>query len=197
MVNSGRNRKNYDALTQATPPQLATVVPAQIIAEGVSTDQVVGDQANGEKMVRVGLSFITSKDGSSTTLLLSEKSSSATPMSDWKLPTQQSEVDSDVYPPKLGFDWAGMNNLDPTQISTPVTDKTSSNHPGGVVVSFCDGHQYFLKTDLDRVVFMQLMTPYDKGAGDCTDPTKYPETGGIRQLREPKYLADPLDESAF
>ena len=37
--------------------------------------------------------------------------------------------------------------------------RPSSFHSGGVIASFCDGHQYFLREDIDYGVYQHLMTP--------------------------------------
>jgi prepilin-type N-terminal cleavage/methylation domain-containing protein/prepilin-type processing-associated H-X9-DG protein len=211
-ANCGRNRPN--AVTN-DPPSAQEAVDAaarnaQIIAEGVFTDQAApprGTQAaNGkiENVVRVGMSYISSKDGSSTTFLLSEISNSDTPMTDWKLPNADpAEKDDEVSAPTLGFNWKDMDNLKPTTVAIPNTpaDKMKSNHPGGVVVSFCDGHQSYFKTTVDPVVFMQLMSPNDRGAGgtgDKTSPTD-PTTVGIRdeKLSPPNNFVLPLDEGTY
>ena len=43
--------------------------------------------------------------------------------------------------------------------------RPSSHHSGGVVVSFCDGHQQFVSEDIDYRVYQHLMTPDSKAAG--------------------------------
>ena len=43
--------------------------------------------------------------------------------------------------------------------------RPSSNHPGGVVASFCDGHFQFLSDRIDYNVYRHLMTPDSKAAG--------------------------------
>ncbi len=49
---------------------------------------------------------------------------------------------------------------------TPRLDlaRPSSNHPGGVNVSYASGRQQFLDEGIDYVVFCQLMAPQDAGA---------------------------------
>ncbi len=42
--------------------------------------------------------------------------------------------------------------------------RPSSRHPGGVVATFCDGHQQFLAETIGYDVFQHLMTPHSKGA---------------------------------
>jgi hypothetical protein len=45
------------------------------------------------------------------------------------------------------------------------TARPSSNHPGGVVVTYADGHQDFLGDDVDYEVFQRQMAPEDQQAG--------------------------------
>ena len=197
--------------TKPTPAQTkaANITNSQIISEGVSTDQAVLP-GSGEQMVRVGLSYISSKDGSSTTLLLSEQSNSSKPLGTWTLPpissTSYDEPDEQIYTDAgatsggtilLGFDWAGMNNLDPATIpdTMQVSQKTNSNHPGIVVVSYCDGHEATLRTDVDKLTYMQLMAPNDRGAGDLKTPN-IATSGGIYWYGG-KTLAPPLDEGSL
>jgi prepilin-type processing-associated H-X9-DG protein len=66
---------------------------------------------------------------------------------------------------------------DPTTIAAyTLFARPSSNHPGGVVVSYCDGHQDFLADDIDEIVYQQLMSPDDAQARDTAfhDPTLIP-----------------------
>lgn len=133
--------------------------------------------------VRVGQDYISSHDGTSTTLLLSESildspsqtnglvwnrtgSSRATASSNlpkwyntsWTTTTGGSlctaSGNMDV---DVGFEWGQFR--DPPS----VTDKVFSNHNGGINVTFCDGHQQFLNTSINVTTFIHIMTPYDKG----------------------------------
>ncbi len=52
----------------------------------------------------------------------------------------------------------------------------SSFHPGGAVVSFCDGHQQFIKDSISSNTYWHLMTPYGAGAWRSTT-TKYGPDG--------------------
>lgn len=45
------------------------------------------------------------------------------------------------------------------------TARPSSYHPGGVVVSYCDGHQEFIKDDIDYGVYQRRMAPDDQKCG--------------------------------
>jgi len=49
--------------------------------------------------------------------------------------------------------------------------RPASNHSGGVVCTFCDGHSKFIAEDIDYRTYKQLMTPYDvqaSGTGTTT-----------------------------
>jgi prepilin-type N-terminal cleavage/methylation domain-containing protein len=220
-INTGRNRANPIVPPQnptQTQRDLARIVSNQLISEGVSTDQAANTGSTGEQIVRVGLSYISSKDGTTTTLLLGEQANSSKPLATWARPNQTwAEKDEEVYTDsgaitgmgsnadnsRVGFDWKfstntgqQADNLKPDSISVPINDKTNSNHPGIVVVSFCDGHQSTIKTDIDRVVFMQLMAPNDRGAGELYNASD-PKTAGIYNINGYPNLASPLDEGSY
>jgi prepilin-type N-terminal cleavage/methylation domain-containing protein/prepilin-type processing-associated H-X9-DG protein len=58
-----------------------------------------------------------------------------------------------------GFEWGQFWNG-----SAPaLTDKLYSNHSGGFNVAFCDRHTTFMRSTMDVVTFIHLMTPYDRG----------------------------------
>jgi prepilin-type processing-associated H-X9-DG protein len=60
--------------------------------------------------------------------------------------------------------------IDPTALPTGATDETdflaygrpSSRHPGGAIMTFCDGHNQFISDSLDYGVYQQIMTPYGR-----------------------------------
>ncbi len=198
---------------QGATPSSSLYIPA----EGVFTDQCQDTAANPanpqEQIVRVGLGFIDSKDGSSCTLLISENSASVPPTvyafdgrwSPINLPAMPgvdgvaigSIAGSNYYQTennatRLGFNWGGMDPENPNKSIAP-NQKIYSNHPGGVIASFCDGHQYFLRTDIEPVIFMQLMCPFDRGVfiNNATIPT------GIRDPLNAQQYAPPLDDSKY
>ncbi len=47
----------------------------------------------------------------------------------------------------------------------------SSNHPGGVVAVFCDGHTAFLRQTLAPHVYAQILTPNSNGDGNAVPAT--------------------------
>jgi len=215
-VNVGRMMAN--TLLGATTPS-APYIPC----EGVFTDQFSDTAATPtstqEQIVKIGLGFIDSKDGTSCTLMLGENSASVPPVDAYyqdgkwaplitaisksPLPTEIADGDSTAIASLstspyykgptlhnalvLGFNWAYMDPSNPSK-SLPTKDKIFSNHPGGAIVSFCDGHQYFLRSDIEPVIFMQLMCPYDRGVYG---------TPILGILDGSGYPAPPLDESKY
>lgn len=131
---------------------------------------------------RVSLDYLSNRDGSSTTLMLSENV-----IGD---PAQRTWVKvSDLAPGRFGWDeyflgirWYTARNSDPLTppalneggqypINSPLpsgfTDipRPSSRHPGGVIASFCDGHQQFIQQGIDYWVYAHVMTPDSRRAG--------------------------------
>jgi len=126
---------------------------------------------------RVGFEM---KDGASNTLMLSENN--------------QARYWSDVDENRLAFVFQIVEpeptgNLLNAKINTgrttpdsavPNNDLTmarpSSNHPGGVMVVFCDGRTIFLREDIHYRVYQQLMTP-DGYNPTCSVPRTNPQNG--------------------
>ena len=109
---------------------------------------------------RMSLDDVSSGDGTGSTLGLSEKCGSFFPQGLW-----------DVRLSAFSFSPAGAPafcigaGAVPSKIINNVTaalpgyySQPSSNHPGGAVVTFCDGHTMFLKDALASHVYAQLLT---------------------------------------
>lgn len=62
----------------------------------------------------------------------------------------------------------------------------SSNHPGGAVAAFCDGHTEFLKESLRHSVYAQLMS-WDHANADAAAGSYRTWTSGYPVLREGDY----------
>lgn len=117
---------------------------------------------------RSNLDVISSGDGTSNTLLFSERSGPAvTTQALWSLVEQGAADGTPPFNPLLvpgfGFPIVGhagtvVNNLSDTTLRLP-----SSNHPSGVVAGFCDGHTIFLKDSIDAQVYGQLLTSNTSG----------------------------------
>lgn len=65
--------------------------------------------------------------------------------------------------------WDGCDTY--PNVSTRPVDyafaRPSSGHPGGVMASFCDGHQKFISERIDYITYQHLMTPDDQQTGLC------------------------------
>lgn len=204
-VNVGRITANYDPANNISTNQQAQAIPA----EGVFTDQFQDNPTTAtERIAKVTMDFINSKDGTANTLMLSENASSVPPTrfawdGRWS-PLNLKDADSSSAPPTgyqdpnplnalvLGFNWQGLDPMNPNA-ATPDTlpkAKMYANHPGGVVVSYCDGHQSFLRTDIEPVIFMQLMCPSDRDVWTAAGR-------GIEDPLNAGLPVPPLDESKY
>jgi prepilin-type N-terminal cleavage/methylation domain-containing protein/prepilin-type processing-associated H-X9-DG protein len=78
--------------------------------------------------------------------------------------------------------------------TTPRFARPASNHPGGVVVAFCDGHTQFLREDIDYLTYQRLLTSNGRKSADPRDHMANDGTG------EPIYIfrtAPPLAEPDY
>ncbi|HVX11143.1 MAG TPA: DUF1559 domain-containing protein [Pirellulales bacterium] len=130
--------------------------------------------------------YVTAHDGSSQTLMLSENNNvpvyavSGTPPpgltggpGSWGNPATSGSERNTCF-----IWWPDKNPSNAMKINaSPATpDATNyyfyfvhpaANHPGGVNVSFCDGHARFLSQEIDYFVYCLLMTPY---GAQCNTP---------------------------
>jgi len=135
---------------------LAGVTTANLKADGVLQDNTVS---------RMSLDWISSGDGSSTTLAIAEKcgprlTSQATwnpviSTSTLKAPAAYVHADST---PGFGFAAASASPTKFINDTAGTANLPSSNHPSGVVVVFCDGHTLFLRDSIAPSVYAQLVT---------------------------------------
>jgi prepilin-type processing-associated H-X9-DG protein len=138
--------------------------------DGVMLDTTV---ASGNSSGRVSLDDISSADGTGMTVVLSEKCISGTTsfvQTSWNV-LAPAPFQFTTSPSVFGIQFASAagkvvnmpnygDNSAPGQINTP-----SSNHPGGVVVAYCDGHTGFLKDSLAPAVYAQLLSWNATAAG--------------------------------
>lgn len=130
---------------------------------------------------KVSMDWLTQRDGSSNTLLMSENIQATR----WAPLRQWDSNRGEVWEADVGMIWDGaIVSQPPTdpEVATlainaqadyaqdPVAPdlayaRPSSRHPGGVVATFADGHQVFLRQDMDYQVFRHIMTPDGKNAG--------------------------------
>ncbi len=138
------------------------------------------DPALRRESVKVSLDYISSHDGSTYTLILTENLHAMTwatryPGSGRGVDTTQTELDFGVcYDGTWEYD-EGVSTVDPLNPNPAPPNinvlrdyahaRPSSRHPGGVNVYFGDGHGAFLAETLDYLIYQHLMTPYGKKAG--------------------------------
>lgn len=83
------------------------------------------------------------------------------------------------------------NANNPSGLAAVTVARPSSNHPGGVVMTFCDGRGLFVKDTMDYIVYQLLMTPDSRNAHPAgtvrytTVPTNEPyRTLATRTLKD-------------
>ena len=147
---------------------------AQRISDGVTPD-TFGFTAGGTDVYvagRVGLDSISSGDGTATTLLCSEKCAENVTQPGWSIligSTSNSPIISDwTAVQAFGLDTA---TLTATSVINAGDMYPSSNHPGGVMAAFCDGHTKFLQESVAGGIYSQLLT---SGAGGSGSQSVFP-----------------------
>ncbi|MFM7107451.1 MAG: DUF1559 domain-containing protein [Planctomycetaceae bacterium] len=151
-------------------------------ATGVMLDTTV---TTGSTSGRVSMDDVASNDGTATTLLLSEECGpQIATQGTWNLQPGTTIAWTAGATPVFGI----VGTTVPTKVINSGTlgsatvpgaaNMPSSNHPGGAVVAFCDGHTGFLKDSLRGQVYAQLMSwnhaaaggtaPYSNWAGSYT-----------------------------
>lgn len=139
---------------------------------------------SGATPVRIGLDYVSAGDGCATTLALTEKcGTGVTEYPSWTGGTVASPTwvastwdpgttaGGLVYskasaPPGFVLSGTGTGKVvnapsttsDPAPAPYNATSFPSSNHPGGVMAAFCDGHVKFVADSVAAAVLSQLMT---------------------------------------
>jgi prepilin-type processing-associated H-X9-DG protein len=154
--NAGSNgfTANDGVLLDTVPSWAATPAPARLVTTSLSLDDIANN------------------DGTASTLLFSEKCGAVIGenFSLWTFPNTTVTATTALPTPNFGFT-TGTSSYPVFGVSGSPTSKTinsststvaayapSSNHPGGVVVAFCDGHTGFLKDSLGSNVYAQLIS---------------------------------------
>jgi prepilin-type processing-associated H-X9-DG protein len=94
----------------------------------------------------LSLDYINSHDGGATTLLVGEN-----------LRIDKAHEWWDTDPARVGFTVG------------PMADNIRSNHRGGAIVGYCDGHVSFLRNDIGEDLYSALVTP---DGGEEVDESK-------------------------
>jgi prepilin-type N-terminal cleavage/methylation domain-containing protein/prepilin-type processing-associated H-X9-DG protein len=140
-------------------------------SDGVMLDSTV--TVSGSNNGRVALDDIANGDGTANTLLISEQCGPLATLGSWNVVIPATTGTSSGFgtpsasvPPSFGI----PNNADVRSFTRIIsgtnnfTSAPSSNHPGGAVAAFCDGHTVFLKDSLGATVYAQLITSNNSAA---------------------------------
>ena len=109
------------------------------------------------KPIRVSAAYLSGRDGTSMTLMLSELAGGE---HSWAVNPENPPPPKSPQSPEThwGFTWVPLDSQQDID-QKRITDHISSRHVDGSVVSFCDGHQQFLSNDTHYRVYQHLMTP--------------------------------------
>jgi prepilin-type N-terminal cleavage/methylation domain-containing protein/prepilin-type processing-associated H-X9-DG protein len=163
-------------------------------ADGSKWDGVMGDTTTSNG--RVSFDDVASGDGSPTTILLSERcgpgktSNPAVPLNlaFWSTRNpSQFFVNSTAAVPCFGITaTVATGKIVNSQVdgSPGFRSQPSSNHPGGVVTAFCDGHTGFIRDSIAVQVYAQLLSSNGSAASNISRNTWQ---AGSYILRESDY----------
>jgi prepilin-type N-terminal cleavage/methylation domain-containing protein/prepilin-type processing-associated H-X9-DG protein len=153
----------------------------QIKGDGVLLDAVGVTGAGSYSGTRIGLDAISSNDGTTNTLLFTERNGSTVSQVLWT--GSAGVIVSGSIPasttPVFGIA-ANAPSPTPTKvINTGLEYAPNSNHPGGVVTVFADGHTMFLRDSINAWVYVQLLTSDSRWAtsGATADGNSIPQSG--------------------
>jgi prepilin-type N-terminal cleavage/methylation domain-containing protein/prepilin-type processing-associated H-X9-DG protein len=150
-------------------------------ADGVMLDTAI--PATG----RLGLDDISNGDGTTTTLLLAEKSSRNADLALWTVDVRTSGtfdyLDGNTPPPCFGIYGTPTTQIinNPNAGAAPgALSQPSSQHPGGAGVVFCDGHTAFLRETITADVYAQALSwnHLKASAMSRNDPSDPPASRG-------------------
>jgi hypothetical protein len=143
-----------------TQPLLDYVVNCGLPGDADTAATGVFHNHNVDSPVYVSLDYLAEHDGSAYTFMLSENLQGG-------LWTDTEEANVSMVWFREPDQCSGINRCkDVGQRPQDIRyARPSSNHAGGVLATFCDGHTQFISDTIDYSVYQHLMTPCDKDAG--------------------------------
>lgn len=103
----------------------------------------------------VSLDYISAKDGAAYTVLISENNQAGS----WFAPDTSARYETGILWGATSSDVLAINSDKTSTTRSYKYARPSSRHPGGVNVTFCDGHTQFIKETISYTVYVQLMAP--------------------------------------
>jgi prepilin-type N-terminal cleavage/methylation domain-containing protein/prepilin-type processing-associated H-X9-DG protein len=184
-----------DALTQ---PTLSYAGNAGSAGYGNKWDGVMGDTTVSAN--RLGFTDIADGDGTPTTILLTEKCGQGNTKNNQPLNYGSWNVRNNPSGPQYTFGNGTIPGVGITQaapgaikiVNNTTTNgqpgfwsQPSSNHPGGVVTAFCDGHTAFVKDSINFRVYAQLLSSSHSASSNLSKNTW--QTNSYPVLNESDY----------
>jgi hypothetical protein len=130
-----------------------------------------GALISNQGTTRKSLDDIRVRDGLSTTWLTGDSMSHKVGKNDvghsWTASDHKAGIlGFRTYPPCRINDWGSP----PGNVPAPYEVPPRSVHPGGVVLTFCDGRSKFVKEDIPTYVYAHLTTSYSSWSETAYDP---------------------------
>ena len=164
----------------------------QAKGDGVFVDRVGVVGTGAYSSARYSLDSVSNGDGTSGTLVFSEKTSNLlSSQANWTTLSGTSDFLNNSSSHRWGsasdlplFGLPGDSTTDYTRPSGKAINSNSastiglyglpsSTHPSGVVAAFCDGHVQYLRDSIDSWVYAQLVTSDTKFDASATAPNRY------------------------
>jgi hypothetical protein len=143
-----------------TTPTLAYAGNCGLGTNSAKGDGVMFDAAASTPMV-VNLDFVSGGDGTANTILFAERCRPSASLR-WSTTAVAPFVVADAA--GITFQGVAPTPTSPTKVLNPTSTSAravpGTNHPGGVVMVFCDRHVAFIKETISPLVYCQLMTSH-------------------------------------